>query len=72
MKMGGTDVEWMAWFQSIGAHIVDVGNPIKGGSLVKGSQVSEISSHTDLIGGYSLIDAKDIEEASALAKNQSR
>ncbi len=66
---GGTDAEWMAWFQSIGAHIVDVGNPIKGGgSLVKGSQVSEISSHSDLIGGYSLIDAKDIAEASALAK----
>ena len=66
---GGTDAEWMAWFQSIGAHVVDIGNPIQGGTLVKSAQVSELSSKSDLVGGYSLINAKDIEEAATLAKN---
>lgn len=66
---GGTDAEWMAWFQSIGAHVVDIGNPIQDGTLVKGSHVSELSSTSDLVGGYSLINAKDIEEAASLAKS---
>ena len=61
--------DWMAWFQSICEHLVDVGNPIHGGTLVKGQNVSELSSFDDLVGGYSLINAKDIEEAAGLAKS---
>ena len=61
--------EWMAWFGSINQHLVDVGNPIQGGTLVKGAESSELTSFTDLVGGYSLINATDISEAVALAKS---
>ena len=37
----------MAWFDSNGHHLVDVGNPIVGGVLVKGAESS------DLILGFS-------------------
>ncbi len=60
--------DWMAWFGSIGEHLVDVGNPIQGGTLVKGASTTELTSFTDLVGGYSLINAKDIGEATGLAK----
>ena len=61
--------DWMAWFRSVGEHLVDVGNPIQGGTLVKGESVTELTSFDDLVGGYSLINAKDIEEATGLAKS---
>jgi len=60
--------DWMAWFGSIGEHLVDVGNPFQGGTLVKGGAVTELSSFTDLVGGYSLINATDINQAAGLAK----
>ena len=63
-----TNDAWMSWFGSIGEHLVDVGNPIQGGSLVKGGTTTELSSFADFVGGYSLINAKDIDEATALAK----
>jgi len=66
---GDTAEDWMAWFKSVGEHLVDVGNPIQGGTLVKGQNVSELSSFADLVGGYSLINAKDIAEAAELAKS---
>ena len=61
--------DWMAWFGSIGQNLVDVGNPIQGGTLVKGAESSELTSFTDFVGGYSLINASDIGEAIALAKS---
>lgn len=60
--------DWMAWFGSIGQHLVDVGNPIQGGTLVKGKESSELTSFTDLVGGYSLINAEDIGQAVEFAK----
>ena len=60
---------WMAWFGSIGQNLVDVGNPVQGGTLVKSDESTELTSFTDLIGGYSLINARDIGEAVALAKS---
>jgi len=63
-----TDEEWMAWFGSIGQHLVDVGNPIQGGTLVKGGERTELTSFDDFVGGYSPINAADIDEAVALAK----
>ena len=58
--------DWMNWFNSIGNHLVDLGNPIQGGTLVKGGQRTELTSFDELVGGYSLINAKDIDEAVAL------
>ncbi len=60
---------WMAWFGSLGEHLVDVGNPIQGGTLVMGKSVTELAAMNDLVGGYSLINAENIEEAVGLAKN---
>ena len=65
-----TDEDWMAWFGSIGEHLVDVGNPFDGGTLVKGGAVSDITSFSELVGGYSLISAADIEQAAGLAKSR--
>ena len=60
--------DWMTWFGSIGQNLVDVGNPIQGGTLVKGGTSSDLTSFADLVGGYSLISANDLPEAVALAK----
>ena len=59
---------WMAWFGSIGEHLVDVGNPIQGGTLVKGDSSTELTSFTDFIGGYSLINAEDLAQAVTFCK----
>lgn len=61
--------DWMKWFGSIGEHLVDVGNPIQGGTLVKGDTVTELSSFTDLVGGYSLVNAEDLAQAVTYAKS---
>ena len=61
--------DWMTWLQSISTHVVDIGSPFPGGTLVKGSHVTELSSMSDLVDGYSLINAKNIEEAATLAKS---
>jgi hypothetical protein len=60
--------DWMKWFGSIGEHLVDVGNPIQGGTLVKGGSTTELTSFGDLVGGYSLINAEDIAHAVTLAQ----
>ena len=65
----GNDNDWMAWFTSIGESMIDMGNPFNGGTLVKAGSASEISLATDFIGGYSLVSAKDMAEAVALAKS---
>ncbi|MEI6295603.1 MAG: hypothetical protein WCO95_06040 [Actinomycetes bacterium] len=64
-----TDEDWMAWFESIGQHLVDVGNPFQGGTLVKGDAVTNITSFAELVGGYSIINATDIDQAAGLAKS---
>jgi hypothetical protein len=59
---------WMAWFGSVGEHLVDVGNPIQGGTLVKGDSTTELTSFADLVGGYSLFNAEDLAQAVSFAK----
>jgi hypothetical protein len=59
----------MAWFGSIGDKLVDVGNPFNGGKQVKGGESSDLSSFADFVGGYSLINAADIDEAVEIAKS---
>ena len=64
-----TNDDWMAWFKSVGENFVDVGNPINGGTLVAGNKATELTSFTDFVGGYSLVNAKDLASAVALAKS---
>jgi hypothetical protein len=63
-----TDEDWFAWFKSIGENLIDIGNPIQGGVLVKGGSSTELTSFTDFVGGYSLISAESIEEAITIAQ----
>jgi len=53
---------WQAWFEELGASLVDAGNPV-----FSRETVGESSSDT-VLGGYSLITAADLEEAVALAQ----
>ena len=54
--------KWMAWFEALGSAVVDAGNPVFSrrtlGNCGSGSA----------LGGYSLINADDLEAAVTLAK----
>jgi hypothetical protein len=67
--------QWMAWMKELGekGHLKAVGSPLeKGGKLVSGKHkvVSDgpFAEAKDLIGGYTLVVAKDIDEAAELSK----
>jgi hypothetical protein len=67
--------QWMAWMKELGekGHLKAVGSPLeKTGKLVSGKQkvVSDgpFAEAKDLIGGFTLVLAKDIDEAAELAK----
>jgi hypothetical protein len=53
---------WNAWFEDLGAHVIDVGNPI-----FRRSTLGDCAAGTEL-GGYSLINAADLEAATSLAQ----
>jgi hypothetical protein len=63
---------WGAWFKEMGAHVKDMGHPLEsGGKVVKGkSAVTDgpYAEAKDLIGGYTLIEAKDLAHAAELSK----
>ena len=67
--------KWMAWMKELGAsgHLKEVGSPLeKTGKLVSGSKkvVSDgpFAEAKDVIGGFTLVTAKDIDEAAELSK----
>lgn len=59
---------WGAWFGSLGAAIIDGGNPVGRSSTVRadGSLVSGGGSNP--VSGYSLIEASNLEDAHRKAK----
>jgi hypothetical protein len=66
---------WMAWMKELGekGHLKAIGSPLeKTGKLVSGKQKvmsdGPFAEAKDLIGGYTLVTAKDIEEAAELSK----
>jgi hypothetical protein len=68
-------VKWTAWMKGLAdnGHIKDRGNPLeRTGKLVKGVDKTVLdgpyAETKDLIGGYTLIEAKDIAQAAELAK----
>ena len=74
-QMQKTMEKWMTWFKELGAkgHIKDPGHPLeRTGKVVKGKQKmvndGPYAEAKDLIGGYTLIEAKDIDQAVELAK----
>jgi hypothetical protein len=66
---------WVAWFKELGAqgHIKDPGHPLEGiGKVVKGTQKvvndGPYAEAKDVVGGYMLIEAKDLAHAVELSK----
>ncbi len=59
---GDAFAEWNTYFQRIGASIVDPGQPV-----FERTSIGEVGNATKL-GGYSVVNADDLETAAALAK----
>jgi hypothetical protein len=67
--------KWMAWMKDLRekGHLKDQGRPLEGsGKLVKGKQKTvtdgPFAESKDVIGGYTLIEAQDLEQAVELSK----
>ncbi len=67
--------KWMAWLKALTekGHIKDQGQPLeRSGKLVKGKQKTvtdgPFAEAKDVVGGYTLIEARDLEQAVELSK----
>lgn len=66
---------WMSWMKELGekGHIKDQGQPLeRSGKLVKGEQKTvtdgPFAEAKDIVGGYTLILARDLDQAVELSK----
>ncbi len=67
--------KWVAWFKELGAkgHLKDPGHPLEGtGKVVKGKQKivndGPYAEAKDVVGGYIVIEAKDLAQATEISK----
>jgi hypothetical protein len=67
--------KWMAWFREIGekGHVKDPGHPLERvGKIVSGKPIAvndgPFAEAKDVVGGYTLIEANDLAQASEIAK----
>ena len=67
--------KWMAWFKQLSdkGHIKNMGHPLEnGGKFVKGSQKTVTDGpfveSKDIVSGYSLLEARDLDQAVELSK----
>jgi hypothetical protein len=67
--------KWIDWMQALAqkGHLKDRGHPLEPqGKLISGAKGSSITdgpyAEKDLVGGYSLIEARDLAEAAELSK----
>jgi hypothetical protein len=56
-------IEWRAWFEGLGEHVVELGLP-----AAAAAGVGNCDTESTHLGGYSLISADDLESAMALTK----
>jgi hypothetical protein len=54
---------WVAWFGSMGAAVIDGGNPVGKSSTVKSDGTLAAGGGTNPASGYSLIEAASLEDA---------
>jgi hypothetical protein len=54
------------WIGSMGSAVIDRGDPVRAGKTVGGDGVSTADA---LVSGYSIVEAKDFDEALSLAKS---
>jgi len=73
--MQKTMEKWMAWFKELGekGHMKDPGHPLEHtGKVVKGKQKAVMdgpyAEAKDVIGGFTVIEAKDLAQATELSK----
>lgn len=57
---------WGDWFATLGAAVVDAGNPFGASTAVKADGAS--GTATTGLGGYSVVKADDLDRAATLAK----
>jgi hypothetical protein len=74
-QMQKTMQKWMVWFKELGenGHLKDPGHPLEQtGKVVKGRQKAIIdgpyAEAKDVIGGFTVIEAKDLAHATELSK----
>jgi hypothetical protein len=74
-QMQKTMEKWRAWFKQLGenGHLRDPGHPLENaGKVVKGKQKSvtdgPFAEAKDVVGGFTLIQARDLEQATELSK----
>jgi hypothetical protein len=67
--------QWMAWFKELGAagHLKDPGHPLEArGKVVRGSQKlvtdGPYAEAKDVVGGYIVVEARDLAHAAELSK----
>ena len=67
--------KWMAWFKTLSekGHVVDRGQPLeRSGKIVAGAGKTvtdgPFAEAKDVVGGYTLIKARDVSEAAELAR----
>lgn len=58
-----TQAAWRAWFGSMGDQLADMGKPV-----IAQAALGNCSRESTELGGYSLIEADDLEAATAMAK----
>jgi hypothetical protein len=58
--------EWGAWFAALGDSVTDMGNPFGGSATVSPDGTAE--GGTSRAGGYSIVSADSLDDASARAK----
>jgi hypothetical protein len=74
-QMQLTMQKWMNWLKDLGAkgHVKDQGQPLeRTGKFVKGKQKTvtdgPFAETKDVVGGYTLIEARDLDQAVELSK----
>ncbi len=67
--------KWREWFKELSAkgHVKDIGHPLeRAGKVVNGKQKTvtdgPFAEAKDVVGGFTLIEAKDLEQATELSK----
>ena len=60
---------WSKWFESIGEKIVDPGSSLGNGRELSSSGTKELPMGLDSLTGYTVINAKNIDEAEKIAKS---
>jgi hypothetical protein len=75
-QMQKTMEKWRAWFKQLGeqGHLKDIGHPLEsGGSVVRTQQKTvtdgPFAEAKDVVGGFSIITARDLQQAVELSKN---